>query len=201
MAEALGDCRRSTPSDARDVAASRHVRATASRAAHRARHLRHRRRSRPGALGEILQALDRAGADVLEVGVPFSDPLADGPVIQRATERALAAGGDACAASLDARSPSVRADVAAPIVLFSYANPMLRMGARRVRARAAAARASTACWRSTCRSKRPASSATTARRRGHRYDLPAEPDDDRRADPAGGGARAAAFCTASRGSA
>ena len=42
---------------------------------------------------EILQALDRAGADVLEVGVPFSDPLADGPVIQRATERALAAGG------------------------------------------------------------------------------------------------------------
>ena len=41
---------------------------------------------------EILEALDRAGADVLEVGVPFSDPLADGPVIQRATERALAAG-------------------------------------------------------------------------------------------------------------
>src|ERR1700680_349550 len=41
---------------------------------------------------EILKALDRAGADVLEVGVPFSDPLADGPVIQRATERALAAG-------------------------------------------------------------------------------------------------------------
>ena len=43
---------------------------------------------------EILKRLDRAGADVLEVGVPFSDPLADGPVIQRATERALAAGHD-----------------------------------------------------------------------------------------------------------
>src|SRR6201988_3611477 len=43
--------------------------------------------------GDILLALDRAGADVIEVGVPFSDPLADGPVIQRATERALAAGG------------------------------------------------------------------------------------------------------------
>ena len=40
----------------------------------------------------ILRALDRAGADVLEIGVPFSDPLADGPVIQRATERALASG-------------------------------------------------------------------------------------------------------------
>ena len=40
----------------------------------------------------ILRALDRAGADVIEVGVPFSDPLADGPVIQRATERALEAG-------------------------------------------------------------------------------------------------------------
>src|SRR4029079_5748348 len=41
---------------------------------------------------EVLVALDRGGADVLEVGVPFSDPLADGPVIQRASERALAAG-------------------------------------------------------------------------------------------------------------
>src|SRR5688500_20252357 len=40
----------------------------------------------------ILRALDRAGADVVEIGIPFSDPLADGPVIQRATERALAAG-------------------------------------------------------------------------------------------------------------
>ena len=43
---------------------------------------------------EIIKRLDQAGADVLEIGVPFSDPLADGPVIQRATERALAAGRD-----------------------------------------------------------------------------------------------------------
>ena len=43
---------------------------------------------------EILRGLNRVGADVLEVGVPFSDPLADGPVIQRASERALAAGGN-----------------------------------------------------------------------------------------------------------
>jgi len=75
---------------------------------------------------EILKALDRAGADVLEVGVPFSDPLADGPVIQRATERALAAGGSLRASLSLVRK--VRQDVAAPIVLFSYANPMMRMG-------------------------------------------------------------------------
>ena len=43
--------------------------------------------------GDILEALDRGGADVLEIGVPFSDPSADGPSIQRAMERALVAGG------------------------------------------------------------------------------------------------------------
>ncbi len=75
---------------------------------------------------EILKALDRAGADVLEVGVPFSDPLADGPVIQRASERALASGGSLRASlSLVAR---VRPRVSAPIVVFSYVNPLLRMG-------------------------------------------------------------------------
>lgn len=74
----------------------------------------------------ILEALDRGGADVLEVGVPFSDPLADGPVIQRATERALAAGGS-LRASL-ALVAEVRPRVAAPIVVFSYANPLIRMG-------------------------------------------------------------------------
>src|SRR5882762_3051356 len=74
----------------------------------------------------ILRALDRAGADVLEVGVPFSDPLADGPVIQRATERALASGGS-LRASLSLIE-KIRPRVRAPIVLFSYANPLLRMG-------------------------------------------------------------------------
>jgi len=75
---------------------------------------------------ELLRALDRAGADVLEVGVPFSDPLADGPVIQRATERALAAGGSLrTALRLIAE---VRPFVTAPIVVFSYANPLLRLG-------------------------------------------------------------------------
>ncbi len=85
----------------------------------------------------ILRALDRAGADVLEIGVPFSDPLADGPVIQRATERALAAG-TTLSGVLDMIA-RVRADLRAPIVVFSYANPILRFGAERFADRAQAA--------------------------------------------------------------
>jgi tryptophan synthase alpha chain len=74
----------------------------------------------------ILQALDRSGADVIEVGVPFSDPLADGPVIQRATERALAAGTSLTTVleMLERIRPTLRV----PLVLFTYANPVLRMG-------------------------------------------------------------------------
>jgi tryptophan synthase alpha chain len=82
----------------------------------------------------ILKALDRGGADVIEVGVPFSDPLADGPVIQRATERALAAG-TTLTGVLDLLG-RVRSDVAAPVVIFSYANPILRLGAERFADRA-----------------------------------------------------------------
>jgi tryptophan synthase alpha chain len=77
----------------------------------------------------ILEALDRAGADVLEVGVPFSDPLADGPVIQRATERALAVG-TTLAGVLDMLA-DLRGRLVAPVVLFSYANPILRFGTER----------------------------------------------------------------------
>ena len=84
---------------------------------------------------EVIRAVDRGGADVIELGVPFSDPLADGPVIQRATERALAAG-TTLAKVLDLAA-GLRAEVAAPLVLFTYANPMVRMGitafARRAR--------------------------------------------------------------------
>ena len=75
---------------------------------------------------QIITRLDRAGADVLEIGVPFSDPLADGPVIQRATERALAAG--VTLTQVLAMLTSVRPAISAPIVIFSYANPILRMG-------------------------------------------------------------------------
>jgi tryptophan synthase alpha chain len=86
---------------------------------------------------DILEALDRAGADVLEVGVPFSDPLADGPVIQRATERALAAG--TSLRGVLRMIERVRPRMTAPIVVFSYANPVLRMGVEAFARQAAAA--------------------------------------------------------------
>lgn len=85
----------------------------------------------------VLRALDRSGADVIEVGVPFSDPVADGPVIERAAERARAAGGT-LASSLDLVA-GVRASIRAPLVLFSYLNPILAMGERPFAERAAAA--------------------------------------------------------------
>ena len=85
----------------------------------------------------LLRAVADGGADVLEVGVPFSDPLADGPVIQRATERALA-GGMTLGGTLDLIQ-RVRQHMKAPIVLFTYANPVLRMGVETFAKRAAGA--------------------------------------------------------------
>ena len=83
----------------------------------------------------LLVEVARAGADVLEIGVPFSDPLADGPVIQRASERALAAGMSLRGVLQVVRR--VRSEVDTPIVLFTYANPVIRMEPRAF-ARAAA---------------------------------------------------------------
>ncbi len=75
---------------------------------------------------DILVALSDAGADVIEVGVPFSDPLADGPVIQRAVERALA-GGTTLRRTL-AMIAQTRSRIGSPLVLFTYINPIVRMG-------------------------------------------------------------------------
>lgn len=86
---------------------------------------------------DILKTLDQAGADVLEVGVPFSDPLADGPVIQRASERALASG-TTLTQTLELIK-RVRTVVQAPIVVFSYANPILRIGLESFAAKASEA--------------------------------------------------------------
>jgi tryptophan synthase alpha chain len=84
---------------------------------------------------EIIRAIDRAGADVIEVGVPFSDPVADGPAIQRASERALAAGGH-LTSTLEMIA-ELRSSVRAPLVLFTYVNPVLRYGPEAFVARAA----------------------------------------------------------------
>ncbi|MGB9232524.1 MAG: tryptophan synthase subunit alpha, partial [Terracidiphilus sp.] len=76
---------------------------------------------------EIAIAAIDAGADVIELGVPFSDPLADGPIIQRASERALAHGTrlkDVLALAREIRS----ARPAAGLIIFSYLNPILRYG-------------------------------------------------------------------------
>ena len=84
-----------------------------------------------------LAAIDN-GADVIELGVPFSDPLADGPVIQRASERAVARG-VRLTDVLDLAKELRAARPAAGLVLFSYLNPVVRMGMKTFCARAAEA--------------------------------------------------------------
>lgn len=75
---------------------------------------------------KLVMALARGGADVLELGVPFSDPVADGPVIQEASERALKAGTTVAKVLEIAREIRKRSEI--PLVLFSYLNPLLHYG-------------------------------------------------------------------------
>lgn len=86
---------------------------------------------------EIVLAAAEAGADIIELGVPFSDPLADGPTIQRASERSLRSG-TTLAGVLDLVA-AIRRDSQVPLVLFSYYNPVLQMGLENFAARASAA--------------------------------------------------------------
>jgi len=82
-------------------------------------------------------ALEEAGADVIELGVPFSDPLADGPTIQRASERALRAGASLVGVLDLVRR--IRQSSQVPLVLFSYYNPILQMGLEKFASAAASA--------------------------------------------------------------
>src|SRR5213594_907330 len=82
-------------------------------------------------------ALGEAGADVIELGVPFSDPIADGPTIQRASERALQSG-TTLSGVLDLVR-KIRGSSEVPLVIFSYFNPILQMGLERFADAAAAA--------------------------------------------------------------
>ena len=84
----------------------------------------------PNITVELMHALVRGGANVIELGVPFSDPMADGPVIQRSSERALEKG-----VTLHSCLQMVKAfrktDAVTPVVLMGYANPVEQMGAER----------------------------------------------------------------------
>lgn len=85
----------------------------------------------------LVAALERGGADLIELGVPFSDPIADGPVIQRAGQRALKAGTSLHSVLEIARRIRTTSEV--PLLLFTYLNPVVRYGLERLAADAAAA--------------------------------------------------------------
>jgi tryptophan synthase alpha chain len=87
------------------------------------------------ATAKFVLALAEAGADVIELGVPFSDPLADGPTIQRASERALKAG--ATLSKVLDLVREIRKSSEVPLVLFSYYNPVFQMGLEKFAATAA----------------------------------------------------------------
>lgn len=87
---------------------------------------------------DLMHALVEGGADLLELGVPFSDPMADGPVIQRASERAIEAGVSLASVLEDVRRFRERDD-ATPVILMGYMNPLERFGADRFAAAAAGA--------------------------------------------------------------
>jgi tryptophan synthase alpha chain len=84
----------------------------------------------PARTPELVEALVRGGADLVELGVPFSDPIADGPVIQRAGERALKAGTTLHQVLEIAREIRRRSEV--PLLLFTYLNPVVRYGLDRL---------------------------------------------------------------------
>lgn len=87
--------------------------------------------------GATLLALQEAGADLVELGIPYSDPLADGPVIQAAAGRALAAG--TTPGAVLALLTELRGRLTLPVVLFTYSNPLLNRGMERFCQEAAAA--------------------------------------------------------------
>ena len=92
----------------------------------------------PEATVPALRALVRGGADIVELGVPFSDPEAEGPSVQRSSERALA-NGVTLSTVLDMTRDFRKVDEATPVVLMGYLNPVMRMGYETFAARAGAA--------------------------------------------------------------
>ena len=89
----------------------------------------------PDRTAALVEALERGGADLIELGVPFSDPIADGPVIQQAGERALKAGTTLKRVLEIAAEIRERSEI--PLLLFTYLNPVMRYGLDRLAADAA----------------------------------------------------------------
>ena len=114
----------------------------------------------------VMHALAKAGADVIELGVPFSDPMADGPVIQRSSERALARGAGLTLRAGGGAPRSASDDAATPVVLMGYLNPVEIRGVAALRRRRGRGRAWTACCWSTCRRKKPTNTAPRSTRHG-----------------------------------
>src|SRR5580698_558887 len=79
---------------------------------------------------QIVAALERGGVDLIELGVPFSDPIADGPVIQRGADRALCAGTTVPKVLEMARK--IRGTSQIPLLLFTYLNPVMRYGVEKL---------------------------------------------------------------------
>ena len=90
-----------------------------------------------GTTPRIVEELERAGADAIELGIPFSDPIADGPVIQLASQRALRSG--TTINDLFAIARTIREKSEIPLIAFSYLNPILRYGRERFAIDASAA--------------------------------------------------------------
>jgi len=86
---------------------------------------------------EILLSLQQSGADMIELGIPYSDPLADGPVIQAAAARALSSG--TSPAGVLNMLAGLRSQLSIPVILFTYSNPLLNRGMERFCDEAAAA--------------------------------------------------------------
>jgi tryptophan synthase alpha chain len=115
----------------------------------------------------LMHGMVEAGADVIELGVPFSDPMADGPVVQKAGEKALALG-IGMAQVLDMVRSFRQRNSTTPVVLMGYANPVERYEQRHGRARSRATRlppAWTACWSWTTRPRNASSSLPNCARK------------------------------------
>ena len=122
----------------------------------------------------VMHALVEAGADVIELGVPFSDPMADGPTIQRSSERALRTGrGHASTCCRCVREFRTR-DAHTPVVLMGYLNPVEIHGSRASRSARRRPASTASCW-STCRPRKRGVSATRSAARASTSSLLASP--------------------------